>query len=159
MKTWRKSVTALCRFFSGCSNSDSASSDPSTGGLIPEPGSAKLSVTAVTQVTPSSCVPKSLCIGNVYIRYWLCYYFNSDANCIHGFQYKTWWNYFSACIRTFWTFSAHFNNNVIILITVTISVTIIVIWNFHTVSSPVNTLTVHTLQPYQWTGFYIVQTW
>lgn len=54
------------------------------------------------------------------------------------YSYLVLWNspqltVFSEYISTFWTFSAQFNNTVI-LTTVIIWVTIIVIWNFHTIS-------------------------
>ncbi len=87
---------------------------------------------------------------NIYIRYlnmlwnccqsrchlkskhhWWCYCFSDYANkkwfYLLIFKYKTWW--IDLCVGTFWTSSAHINNTVII------SVTIIVIRNFHTVTS------------------------
>lgn len=35
---------------------------------------------------------------------------------VRGFQYKTWWSDFSVCISALWTFSAHYNNTTITLI-------------------------------------------
>ncbi len=55
--------------------------------------------------------------------------------CLLIFIYETYLNVFSVCISSFRTFSSHFTKTMIILIIVITLVTIIVIRNFHIVSS------------------------
>lgn len=82
---------------------------------------------------------------------------HSDAIFFGCFQYKIlilyifYITYITYKILVKWFQCVHqyffnFNNTMIILITVIILVTIIMIWNFHTTSSLVNAITVHTLQ-------------
>ncbi len=50
------------------------------------------------------------------------------------------------CVSTFWTSPAHFNNPVIILITIIILVTIIVIRNVHSITSLLHTSSFQTIR-------------